>query len=101
VCTNNQCEIDILIENCVCVLGLDPAYPLFWISFLSRRIGKNDAKFVDIIHTNGGRLGMPDVLGHIDFFPNGGKQQPGCTLKDWRTCSILRQFTIIIIRVTT
>ena len=47
------------------------------------RIDKTDASFVDIIHTNGGNedagfLGINSAVGHADFFPNGGHNQPGC-----------------------
>lgn len=35
--------------------------------------------FTDIIHTDGGILGIPWAVGHADFFPNGGfASQPGC-----------------------
>ena len=50
----------------------------------SKRIQSIDAIFVDIIHTNSGELSeeavsFPDALGHIDFYPNGGSHQKGCT----------------------
>ena len=32
--------------------------------------------FVDIIHTDE-KLGLQTQIGHMDFWPNGGKQQPG------------------------
>lgn len=61
------------------MLGLDPAYPLYVFSGPSARLTASDAKFVDIIHTDGGVLGYPWAIGHADFFPNGGTPlQPGC-----------------------
>ena len=64
------------------VTGLDPAGPLFEMTEPPVRIDKSDADFVDIIHTNGGLdngfLGMNRAVGHADFYPNGGRQQPGC-----------------------
>lgn len=42
---------------------------------------RTDAKFVDVIHTDGGVFGFPTAIGHADFFPNGGVAlQPGCRL---------------------
>jgi len=46
------------------------------------RININDANFVDIIHTNGNSLGLLKPLGHIDFYPNGGKAQLNCKIFD-------------------
>ncbi|XP_011301880.1 pancreatic lipase-related protein 2 [Fopius arisanus] len=64
------------------ITGLDPAQPCFAASDLS--LGKTDAPFVDIIHTNGQffagmGLGMKDPIGHVDFYANGGQRQPGCS----------------------
>ena len=61
--------------------GLDPAYPLFEEASADEILDKTDAKFVDVIHTNAGRLeegrkGFPFSLGHADFWPNGGSIQP-------------------------
>ncbi|CAG9853866.1 unnamed protein product [Phyllotreta striolata] len=57
------------------ISGLDPAGPMF----TSIHINKDDAKFVDIIHTDRGVFGSPLNLGHVDFYPNGGESpQPGC-----------------------
>ncbi|CAG0879030.1 unnamed protein product [Darwinula stevensoni] len=40
---------------------------------------KEDAEFIDVIHTNIWAIGLSDPVGHVDFFPNGGLVQPGCT----------------------
>ncbi|XP_049872126.1 pancreatic lipase-related protein 2-like [Pectinophora gossypiella] len=60
------------------VTGLDPAGPL-WV-YNSNKINQNDARYVEGIHTDGGYLGLGigDAIGNADFFPNGGKSQPGC-----------------------
>ncbi|XP_014285076.1 pancreatic lipase-related protein 2 isoform X4 [Halyomorpha halys] len=60
--------------------GLDPAGPLFkWKIIRNSEICKNDATFVDIIHTAMSRFGMRGKCGDVDFYPNGGLCfQPGC-----------------------
>ncbi|KAK8405535.1 hypothetical protein O3P69_001831 [Scylla paramamosain] len=71
------------------ITGMDPAGPEFYNLPESSRLDKTDADFVQIIHTNGGGVeegcvGLKDTLGHVDFFPNGGDHQPGCTVGgDW------------------
>lgn len=43
------------------------------------RFGKNDAVFVDVIHTDWGFIGIDYFAGDVDFFPNGGVgAQPYC-----------------------
>jgi pancreatic lipase-related protein 2 len=43
---------------------------------------------VDVIHTCAGTLGHDDNLGHVDFYPNRGKQpQPGCSADVVGACS--------------
>ena len=49
----------------------------------SVRLDAGDAQFVDVIHTNAdhilyGGLGAYHPMGHVDFYPNGGKGQNGC-----------------------
>lgn len=39
---------------------------------------------MDVIHTDAAKgwangFGLYDPLGHVDYFPNGGHNQPGCT----------------------
>ncbi|CAF3013108.1 unnamed protein product [Rotaria sp. Silwood2] len=65
------------------ISGLDPAGPLFEGKDIVVRLDKNDAKFVDVIHTNteiafGIGLGSNQPSGHVDFYANGGQHQPGC-----------------------
>ncbi|KAF4517962.1 hypothetical protein B566_EDAN005329 [Ephemera danica] len=61
------------------ITGLDPAYPGFIDMHPRDRLDKSDAEFVDVIHTTGGLYGYPTSLGHVDFYPNGGRPlQPGC-----------------------
>jgi hypothetical protein len=55
------------------IFALDPALPLFDAMNPANRTGPEDASFVSVIHTNGGRLGYFDPLGHIDWYPNGGR----------------------------
>lgn len=65
------------------ITALDPAEPLFTDTDPIVRLDRNDAKFVDVVHTDTlpltrGGLGMPDAIGHVDFYPNGGHTNPGC-----------------------
>ncbi|XP_067393346.1 pancreatic lipase-related protein 2-like, partial [Emydura macquarii macquarii] len=66
------------------ITGLDPAGPLFHNTPVMIRLDPSDAEFVDVIHSNAGRLlfdfgnGILQTCGHLDFYPNGGKAMPGC-----------------------
>lgn len=72
------------------ITGLDPAEPYFQFMDIKVRLDPTDAAFVDVIHTdangvfggvvsgNGG-FGLWQPSGHLDFYPNGGKAQPGCS----------------------
>ena len=81
--------------------GLDPAGPLFEGYDPKVRLDQTDANYVDVIHSNGESLivggrhqnliggtqvvtlhlsgfGVWEPIGHVDFYPNGGRAQRGC-----------------------
>ncbi|XP_071119079.1 pancreatic triacylglycerol lipase-like [Haliotis cracherodii] len=65
------------------ITGMDPAGPNFDDFGNQVILDASDASFVDIIHTNAKPLrnfgyGIQKTTGHVDFFPNGGVNQPGC-----------------------
>ncbi|KAL9703740.1 hypothetical protein quinque_007258 [Culex quinquefasciatus] len=59
------------------VIALDPAGPLF-----SRGqadiLTDTDAIYTEAIYTNAGLLAFDEPLCHANFYPNGGRSQPGC-----------------------
>ncbi|CAG9791838.1 unnamed protein product [Diatraea saccharalis] len=55
--------------------GLDPAGPCFRNLPYSERLNRNAAQKVDVLHTNIDGFGIPDPLGHVDFYANGGEYQ--------------------------
>ena len=63
------------------ITGLDPAMPLFVTVSDDEKLDKSDAKFVDVFHTNAFIQGKVEPSGHIDFYMNGGINQPGCWQK--------------------
>lgn len=76
------------------ITGLDPAGPYFQeLDDPSAHLWHTDAQFVEVIHTDGRdkyydkkrdrilSIGTNKTLGHVDLFPNGGKQQPACENK--------------------
>ncbi|KAI1306087.1 Pancreatic lipase-related protein 2 [Halotydeus destructor] len=82
------------------ITGLDPSaieFQGYGTASKLPYLNEQDAEFVDIIHTssvkNGGdysdvvnnRLGMSVLTGHVDFYPNGGQEQPFC--KSFPRCS--------------
>ncbi|XP_058830872.1 pancreatic triacylglycerol lipase-like [Topomyia yanbarensis] len=70
------------------ITGLDPAEPYFQGMDPIVRLDPGDATLVDVIHTDGRSVfrleipgyGMSHACGHLDFYPNNGKEQPGCAL---------------------
>ncbi|XP_063897576.1 pancreatic triacylglycerol lipase [Helicoverpa armigera] len=68
------------------ITGLDPAGPCFSDVIETFRLNANDADFVDVIHSDAGVFGVSENVGHVDFYPNGGSQQPNCSPTDF-SCS--------------
>lgn len=69
------------------IIGLDPANPLFSMGSPNERIAVGDARSVETIVTNGGGLGFSAPLGDGNFYPNGGRSQPGCGWDLAGTCA--------------
>lgn len=59
---------------------MDPAVNLYYPPIPGiQHINRNDATYVDIIHTDGGGYGTPKLTGTADFYVNTGRRfQPGC-----------------------
>lgn len=72
------------IKGIARITALDPCEPYFQGTPTDVRLDTSDAVFVDVIHTDSGPLvpnlglGMSQAIGHLDFYPNGGVQMPGC-----------------------
>ncbi|XP_043506350.1 pancreatic triacylglycerol lipase [Frieseomelitta varia] len=65
------------------ITGLDPAMPLFVTVDNDHKLDASDADFVDVFHTNAFIQGQVATSGHIDFYMNGGINQPGCWERWW------------------
>ncbi|KRT86844.1 hypothetical protein AMK59_398, partial [Oryctes borbonicus] len=66
------------------ITGLDPAEPHFAKNQPPVRLDRSAAVYVDVIHTDASGFtsagfGIIERIGHVDFYPNGGSRQPGCT----------------------
>lgn len=69
------------------IVALDAAFPLFSINSPDARVHTDDALYVQSIHTNAGTLGFDEPVGHGNFYPNGGRSQPGCGIDISGNCA--------------
>ncbi|KAG7305080.1 hypothetical protein JYU34_010540, partial [Plutella xylostella] len=73
------------------ITGMDPAGPSWRLNPLA--LNREDARYVEAIHTDGNILGIFDPIGHANFYPNGGMNpQPGCLIS---TCSHSRSYQLM------
>lgn len=79
------------LRNLGRISGLDPAGPLFYRMHPDVRLDPSDAKFVDVIHSDASKpyfliegFGVNEMVGHLDFYPNNGNNQPGCQKYNFR-----------------
>lgn len=87
-CTNKFFQnVEFTFDTLSFFLGLDPAGPTFEHADSKNILSRDDAQFVDVLHTN--TRGSPDrsigiqrAVGTIDIYPNGGSFQPGCDLQN-------------------
>ncbi|XP_055627681.1 pancreatic triacylglycerol lipase-like [Toxorhynchites rutilus septentrionalis] len=73
------------------IVGLDPAGPFFSEGH-DDILSSGDARYVEAVSTNAGTLGFKQPLGHANFYPNGGKSQPGCGIDLIGTCAHSRSY---------
>ncbi|XP_052873226.1 pancreatic lipase-related protein 2-like [Anopheles cruzii] len=60
------------------IYGLDPASINFFQDEPESRLSTDDAAYVEVVHSNTQLSGYPAPLGHVDFYMNYGRKQPGC-----------------------
>ncbi|XP_055599514.1 inactive pancreatic lipase-related protein 1-like [Uranotaenia lowii] len=68
------------------IIGLDAAGVSFSLSD-NDILSPNDAQYVEVMYTAAGSLGFDLPLGHSNFFPNGGRSQPGCGIDLSGSCA--------------
>lgn len=114
------CKLKKSPEKVAVIIGLDPASVAYDFFETEKRLADTDAEYVQIIHTDSDKFGFATPLGHgelshslcfiywivreiiflffnvADMYPNGGKQQPGCPLRN-RLTNLIGNYLIVII----
>ncbi|XP_067133663.1 pancreatic lipase-related protein 2-like [Centruroides vittatus] len=79
------------------ITGLDPAGPKFQNVSNYQHLERSDANFVDVIHTDIANdvlvgFGTAEVVGHADFYPNGGNNHANCGFRNMFRQTSVRNF---------
>ncbi|EDS41786.1 pancreatic triacylglycerol lipase [Culex quinquefasciatus] len=82
------------------VVGLDPAGPLFSLSD-NDILQPSDAQYVEAVFSAAGSLGFDLPLGDSNFYPNGGRSQPGCGIDITGSCAHSRAHALFAESVST
>lgn len=73
------------------ISAMDPAGPCFEKYSEPNRLAREDAEFVDAIHTSTS-FGYRLAIGHADYYPNDGDTQPGCIILKKSVSSLITFF---------
>lgn len=76
------------------IIGLDPSKPLFNENTSANRLSAGDATLVEVIHSNGGQLGIFTPIGDTDYYINNGRVQAECATAN-NYCSHYRSVIIL------
>ena len=76
-----------MLIACLFTQALDAAAPYYEYQHVDAKLDPTDADFVDVIHTDSRSIlikgfGIHEPAGHMDFYPNGGYEQPDCRSLD-------------------
>ncbi|XP_053685620.1 pancreatic triacylglycerol lipase-like [Sabethes cyaneus] len=82
------------------VIGLDPAGVLFSLG-QPDIMTPSDAQYVEAVFSNAGTLGFDLPLGDANFYPNGGRSQPGCGIDIAGNCAHSRAHELFAESVST